>query len=337
MAAFLESLTCIGVSRPDSPGSGGRVSRQNNPERKVCTYVLDRIAKGEYLPGQRINEYDLARSLQLTKEQVREAMRNLIYLGLVERVPNKGVRMKHISLRDLEEIYQARQSVELETIRQVANTVTDDQLAELKTIADACVFDHTLHDYAGQFGSIQQSPSAEVSLKLKNLFPYYGEPLESNPDLEFHLSLVRFMGNRVWNEMALTIIPRAIILFQHYFFLLPHSIVQMVFQHVVERVFASGHKPVPHGTIYAAIADRDAKRAEELMREHLRFCYLINKAKIELYEDIARDQRLIGAKHSILTQGRADDEGTKRRRSGTSVGFGRLRGRRTEKGRPGSL
>jgi DNA-binding GntR family transcriptional regulator len=337
MAAFLESMASCGASNR-APREGGRAGRrQDDPECRVCTYVLDRIAKGEYVPGQRINEYDLARCLQLTKEQVREAMRNLIYLGLVERIPNMGVRMRRISGRELEEIYQARLSVELETIRQLAGAVSDAQLAELKTVADACLFDQTLHKYASRFECIGGARPSDVSLKLKNLFPYYGEPLESNPDLEFHLLLVRSLGNRVWSEMALTIIPRAIILFQHYFFLLPHSLTQMVFQHIVERVFTSGHKPVPHEAIYAALANRDAKRAEELMREHLRFCYLINKAKIELYEDIARDQKLIGARHQILAQDEAGNEGTRQRRSNASVGAGRLRGRRTKKGRPGPV
>ena len=63
--------------------------------------------------------------------------------------------------------------------------------------------------------------------------------------------------------------------------------------HRVALVFGAG---VRHNRPSAALADRDAKRAEELMREHLRFCYLINKAKIELYEDIVQDEKLTGKK-----------------------------------------
>jgi DNA-binding GntR family transcriptional regulator len=104
------------------------------------------------------------------------------------------------------------------------------------------------------------------------------------------------MGNRVWEQMAMTIIPRAIILFQYYFFLLPHSIIGITFQYIVNRVFSQGIKPVPHDMIYDALADRDAARAAELMKEHLRFCYLINRAKIELYEEIMHDQKRLGSK-----------------------------------------
>jgi DNA-binding GntR family transcriptional regulator len=274
---------------------GDRAPTERDPENRVCNHVLDRIATGEYSPGQRINEFEIARVLKLSKEQVREAMRNLIYLGLVERIPNKGVSMKHITLRDLEEIYEARQSIELEAIRKIARTISDEQLRQLREVAHACVFDQTLHDYTGQFAAIGKS-KADASLPLKSIFPYYETPLKSNPDLQFHLLLVRFMGNRVWEQMALGIIPRAIILFQYYFFLLPHSILRITFQHILDNVFALGIKPVPHEKIYAALAERDAAQAEELMKEHLRFCYLINKAKIELYEEIMHDQKLHGNK-----------------------------------------
>lgn len=282
------------IFRPLNPyfHDSDSVPKDSDPENRVCTYVLDRIVTGEYSPGHRINEYEIARILKLSKEQVREAMRNLIYLGLVERIPNKGVRMKHISLRDLEEIYEARQSIELEAIRKIAATITEEQLRQLEKVANLCVFDQTLHDYTGQFEEIRKSKVPDTSMQLKNIFPYYDTPLKSNPDLQFHLLLVRFMGNRVWEQMALTIIPRAIILFQYYFFLLPHSIIKITFQHIIDNVFSLGIKPVPHANIHAALAVHDAVQAEALMKEHLRFCYLINKAKIELYEEILHDQKL---------------------------------------------
>jgi DNA-binding GntR family transcriptional regulator len=295
MPALLESKSLFRPLNPYfHPGDGNL--KESSPENRVCNYVLDRIVTGEYSPGQRINEFEIARVLKLSKEQVREAMRNLIYLGLVERVPNKGVRMKCVTLADLEEIYEARQAIELEAIRKIAATITDEQLCQLQAVAKSCVFDQKLYDYTGQFAEIGKAKSADASQQLKNIFPYYDTPLKDNPDLQFHLLLVRFMGNRLWEQMALGIIPRAIILFQYYFFLLPHSIIRITFQHILDNVFALGIKPVPHDKIYQALAARDAARAEELMKEHLRFCYLINKAKIELYEEIMHDQKLHGSK-----------------------------------------
>jgi DNA-binding GntR family transcriptional regulator len=160
---------------------GEKAVKESNPENRVCNYVLDRIVTGEYVPGQRINEFEVARTLKLTKEQVREAMRNLIYLGLVERIPNKGIRMRHVSLRDLEEIYEARQAIELEAIRKIAPKITDDELRQLKKVAHSCEFDQTLHDYSNQFEEVSKARSEDVLRKLKDLFPYYDTPLKSNP------------------------------------------------------------------------------------------------------------------------------------------------------------
>lgn len=74
----------------------------------VATELRRLIYSGEFQPGERLNEAALAIRMGTSRGPIREAMKVLAGLGLVTSVPNKGVFVKQLSLRDMIEVYELR-------------------------------------------------------------------------------------------------------------------------------------------------------------------------------------------------------------------------------------
>lgn len=66
------------------------------------------IFSGEIQPGDRLNEAALALRMGTSRGPIREAIRMLAGLGLVTAVPNRGVFVRQISVREMLEIYELR-------------------------------------------------------------------------------------------------------------------------------------------------------------------------------------------------------------------------------------
>lgn len=70
------------------------------------------IVDMRYLPGESMREEELARSLGVSRTPVREAFRRLGAEGWLEIRPNQGARVRVWSVRDVEEIFEARALIE---------------------------------------------------------------------------------------------------------------------------------------------------------------------------------------------------------------------------------
>jgi len=66
------------------------------------------IYAGEHKPGERLNEAALALRMGTSRGPIREAIRILTGMGLVTAVPNRGVFVRQISVREMLEIYELR-------------------------------------------------------------------------------------------------------------------------------------------------------------------------------------------------------------------------------------
>lgn len=72
----------------------------------VSTYLLDKLCSGELSSGSRLNIAQLARELEVSATPMREALFGLSEKGLIEFVPNKGFRLKELSMEEARERYQ---------------------------------------------------------------------------------------------------------------------------------------------------------------------------------------------------------------------------------------
>ncbi|GAA1863913.1 GntR family transcriptional regulator [Asanoa iriomotensis] len=80
--------------------------------RQIREYIVEGIVNGRWKPGERIVERRIAAELNVSQTPIREALRELEVLRLIESAPNKGVRVRNLTAADLEEIYPVRAALE---------------------------------------------------------------------------------------------------------------------------------------------------------------------------------------------------------------------------------
>uniref|UniRef100_UPI003559629E GntR family transcriptional regulator n=2 Tax=Neptunomonas phycophila TaxID=1572645 RepID=UPI003559629E len=103
---------------------------------RVCAEIVTAIVKGEIPSGQKISEPELARTYGISRGPLREAMRRLEGLRLIERKPNVGARVVQLSIKELVEIYHVREALEGMACRMAALHMSDEEIADLRSLLD---------------------------------------------------------------------------------------------------------------------------------------------------------------------------------------------------------
>jgi DNA-binding GntR family transcriptional regulator len=103
----------------------------------VKDHLLQDIVAGRYPPDARIVETQLARELGVSQAPVREALRGLEALGLVEILPFRGARIRRPSIAELLEAYAVRFELEALGARLGVPRMTDVDLADLEVLGEA--------------------------------------------------------------------------------------------------------------------------------------------------------------------------------------------------------
>ena len=98
---------------------------------EILNAIREAIFSEELKPGDRIIETYWAKELGVSQGPVREAIRDLEGLGLVETVPFKGSRVRLMSKKDIQDNYSVRICLESKSIRDVITMLTDERLNEL--------------------------------------------------------------------------------------------------------------------------------------------------------------------------------------------------------------
>jgi DNA-binding GntR family transcriptional regulator len=130
----------------DEAGAGAAAS-----EARVTDVIRDAIVRGEYAPNQRLIEADLSDTFAASRATVRTALLELANEGLVERLPNKGSRVRAISVGEAIEILEVRIGVEGLCAAKTATQITDDEIAEFEALSrdmTAAVADGDLVEYS---------------------------------------------------------------------------------------------------------------------------------------------------------------------------------------------
>ena len=103
---------------------------------QVKERLLDGILTGRFAPDSRIVETQVARELGTSQAPVREALRGLEALGVVEITPFRGARVRRPTRRELLEAYAIRTALESLGARLAVPQLGDDDLEELSACVD---------------------------------------------------------------------------------------------------------------------------------------------------------------------------------------------------------
>ena len=120
------------VSRVDTDGAA-------TPDRSipVVDAIRNAIADGEFAPNQRLVEADLSERFGASRGNVRTALVQLGSEGLIERVQNRGARVRAVSLAEAIEITEVRMALEGLCAARAAERLTDEDRDRLRGIGTA--------------------------------------------------------------------------------------------------------------------------------------------------------------------------------------------------------
>jgi DNA-binding GntR family transcriptional regulator len=105
--------------------------RPSSIREAAYKHLRGAILSGSLLPGERISEPALAETLGLSRTPIREALQTLAKEGLVEVIPHKGARVRQLSVKEIEEVYQVRAVLESEAARLAACYATEAEVGEI--------------------------------------------------------------------------------------------------------------------------------------------------------------------------------------------------------------
>jgi DNA-binding GntR family transcriptional regulator len=103
---------------------------------EVLTALRAKILRGEYAPRQRLIETELVGQYGTSRFVLRNALTRLADEGLVELRPNRGARVREISVQEAIEITEVRLAVEGLVAARAAERISDDEIAELRVIGE---------------------------------------------------------------------------------------------------------------------------------------------------------------------------------------------------------
>jgi DNA-binding GntR family transcriptional regulator len=86
---------------------------------RCLAQVRAMVLSGELLPGQKIQQELLAKSLGMSRVPVREALSRLHSEGVVDHKPNTGYTVARFNSEDLSEIYMMRRLLETEVLKTI--------------------------------------------------------------------------------------------------------------------------------------------------------------------------------------------------------------------------
>src|SRR5215475_14705147 len=117
------------------PTPGG--PKAGEPARTHALAALRQaILSGDVAPGQRLVEEELAAMLGVTRQSLRAALLDLTAEGLVERIPNRGARVRVVTMDEAVAITECRMALEALCAVKAAQHITDDDAARLRELGE---------------------------------------------------------------------------------------------------------------------------------------------------------------------------------------------------------
>src|SRR5690349_14878652 len=94
------------------------------------------ILRGEFAPLQRLIETELAERFGTSRFVLRNALTRLATEGLVELQPNRGARVRAISVDEAVEITEIRRAIEGLVAARAAERITDEEASALRALGE---------------------------------------------------------------------------------------------------------------------------------------------------------------------------------------------------------
>ncbi|QLF72042.1 GntR family transcriptional regulator (plasmid) [Peteryoungia desertarenae] len=113
------------------------VTRAGTTVEQMVRAIADLIVTGALRPGEKLDEVSLAGRFDVSRTPVREALRQLCAMGLVDRQPNKRAVVTNVSGKHLHAMFEAMAELEAVCARLAAQRMTSVERKELRDMHQA--------------------------------------------------------------------------------------------------------------------------------------------------------------------------------------------------------
>lgn len=119
------------------------MAKKSNSKSKISRSQLayngirSMLFHNEIAPGQKISYQDLANRFNMSPTPVIQALNRMEHQGLVRRADNRGYYTEPISKKQVEEVYELRQNIEISIIPKVIKNLSPENLKHLRAALDA--------------------------------------------------------------------------------------------------------------------------------------------------------------------------------------------------------
>ena len=120
----------------DTPKATSK-TRGSGLSHAIVAQLKQLIDTGEFKPGERLNEAALALRMGTSRGPIREAIKVLAGLGVVTAVPNRGVFVRQLSLREMLEVYELRSLIFGYAADRACDNFTDGHKKDFETLLTA--------------------------------------------------------------------------------------------------------------------------------------------------------------------------------------------------------
>lgn len=97
---------------------------------QIYLNIKEDIGNKVLFPGQKINVKELSRKYEVSDTPVKQALNRLISDHMVISVPNKGMSVRHVSIEELDEIFDMRLMMDLYFMKDILSTFSYNKILQ---------------------------------------------------------------------------------------------------------------------------------------------------------------------------------------------------------------
>ena len=150
------------------------------------------IINGNIKFGEKINENEYSIRYNISRTPLREALSKLEMMGIIERIPFKGVFLKKFDSEKVKEIYEIRLELEYIIYKEIKELMTDKHIKKVEKIVaksqkynnsnNLAKFSETLEEFDNYLYSLSKK---ELSLKILSELSFYMNIFKkTNPNMQ---------------------------------------------------------------------------------------------------------------------------------------------------------
>lgn len=206
-----EAANPPGPSPTGSPAVAEVQAREPSIPDLIVRKLEEDIVLGRRHPRERLVEQDLCTDFDTHRGDVRLALFELEKMGIVERIPNRGAIVRDLKPREVSEIYDVREELEVMAVRILPFPVPDADIVRLEAIQHAhgkavdagdllAVFHSNVQFHRALFGLCGNTCLIEtieyLAQKVSGIRSYaHAKPEALNESRRDHIAMIKALRN----------------------------------------------------------------------------------------------------------------------------------------------